>query len=288
VATCVATGVPAPLVGTAFQSNGQIEALFGGNPNLSEETANTLTVGMVWQPSFVDDLTLIVDFYNIKVRDAISTVPLGTILNSCHINNNPVACALVSRDTATGEIEDMDLRSQNIAFLQAKGIEAQVNYGFDIGSLGSMNFVYFGNYYLKNGANPLDGYIECTGLYAGDCGEPTPTYKHTLSAGWDYGALTTSVRWRLIGGVDYDVAGTCPGGVPCISDLSDDIGMYNYVDVTLQYGVNENLDLTVGVQNILSNDAPILGSTVSEQANTFPATYDTLGRQLFFGASLRF
>lgn len=56
----------------------------------------------------------------------------------------------------------------------------------------------------------------------------------------------------------------------------------------MRYAVNEHLDLTVGVQNITGKDAPILGSTVSEQANTFPATYDTLGRQLFFGASLRF
>ncbi|NWG71947.1 MAG: TonB-dependent receptor [Parvularculaceae bacterium] len=291
VATCVATGVPPGLVGTPFQSNGQIEALFGGNPNLSEETANTLTVGMVWEPSFVDNLTLIVDFYNIKVRDAIATVGLGTILDSCHINNVASACALVVRNPLTGEIASpflMNLGASNIAFLQAKGIEAQVNYGFDIGSLGSMNFVYFGNYYLKNGYDPIDGYIECTGLYSGDCGEPTPTYKHTLTAGWDYGPLTTSVRWRLIGGLDYDVVGTCGSTTSCISDLSDDIGMFNYLDVTMRYSVNENLDLTVGVQNITGKDAPILGSTVSEQANTFPATYDTLGRQLFFGASLRF
>jgi len=290
-ATCVATGVPPGLVGTAFQSNGQIEALFGGNPNLSEETANTLTVGMVWEPSFVDNLTLIVDFYNIKIRDTIFTVGLQTILNSCHQDNVAAACALVVRNPITGEIASpflMNLGASNIAFLQAKGIEAQVNYGFDVGSLGSMNFIYYGNYYLKNGYDPINGYIECTGLYAGECGEPTPTYKHTLQASWDYGALTTSLRWRLIGGVEYDVLGTCGSAVGCISDLSDDVGMYNYLDVTMRYAVNEHLDLTVGVQNITGKDAPILGSTVSEQANTFPATYDTLGRQLFFGASLRF
>jgi outer membrane receptor protein involved in Fe transport len=278
-------------VGTAFQSNGQIEALFGGNPNLEEETANTLTVGMVYEPSFVDGLTLIVDFYNIKVRNAIATVGLGTILDSCHIDNVASACALVVRNPSTGEIASpflMNLGASNIAFLQAKGIEAQVNYGVDIGSAGSLNFVYFGNYYLKNGYDPINGYIECTGLYSGDCGEPTPTYKHTLTAGWDLGPLTTSLRWRLIGGLDYDINGTCGSAVTCISDLSDNIGMFNYLDVTMRYAVNENLDLTVGVQNITGKDAPVLGSTVSEQANTFPATYDTLGRQLFFGASLRF
>lgn len=38
--------------------------------------------------------------------------------------------------------------------------------------------------------------------------------------------LTTSLRWRLIGGVEYDVLGTCGSAVGCISDLSDDVGMY--------------------------------------------------------------
>jgi outer membrane receptor for ferrienterochelin and colicin len=56
----------------------------------------------------------------------------------------------------------------------------------------------------------------------------------------------------------------------------------------MQYAVNENLSLTAGVQNILGKDAPLLGSTVNEQANTWPATYATLGRQLFVGASVRF
>ncbi len=64
--------------------------------------------------------------------------------------------------------------------------------------------------------------------------------------------------------------------------------MFNYVDVTLGWAVSEHLDLSIGVQNITGKDAPLLGSTVNEQANTYPATYDTLGRTVFFGASLRF
>ena len=73
-----------------------------------------------------------------------------------------------------------------------------------------------------------------------------------------------------------------------VSNLSDDIGFFNYIDVTTQYAVNENLDLTVGVRNITGKDVPLLGSTVNEQANTWPATYTPFGRQLFFGASVRF
>lgn len=285
-ATCIATGVPAAAVGTSFQSNLQIEALFGGNPNLFEETATTLTFGAVIQPQFIEGLTVQIDWYNIEIEDAIAVVGLQTILDSCHRLNSASACAVIVRDPSTGEIASPflpNLGATNIASLQEKGIDLQLNYNFDIGSLGSINTVYYGNYRLKSNAipDPVTGLVECVGLFAGRCGEPTQNYKHTMQTSWVYGPLTTSVRWRLIGGVEAE-----PG--TGVSDLSDSIDLFNYLDVTMKYAVNENLDLTLGVQNILSKDAPILGSTNAEQANTYPATYDTLGRQLFFGASLKF
>jgi outer membrane receptor protein involved in Fe transport len=283
LATCQSTGAPVGSELVGFQSNGQIEALFGGNPNLFEETASTLTFGAVIQPSFIEGLTVQIDWYNIEIDDAVVVISLQTILDSCHRLNSAAACAILSRDTATGELFATNLGAQNIATVQEKGIDFQANYDFDIGSLGSVAAVYYGNYRLKSNSipDPVTGLIECSGLFAGRCGEPTQNYKHTAQVSWIYGPLTTGIRWRLIGGVLAE-----PG--TGVSDLSDSIDLFNYVDVTLRYGVNENLDLTLGVQNILSKDAPILGSTNSEQANTFPATYDTLGRQLFFGASLKF
>ena len=142
---------------------------------------------------------------------------------------------------------------------------------------------YYGNYTLKNDfqASPDLDPIECAGQFGATCLEPIPEYSHTSQFNWLYGPLTTSIRWRYIGSVEED--GT--GGV---GDLSDSISSRNYVDVTLAYNVNENLDLTLGVQNITDTDVPLLGDQVNEQANTFPATYETLGRQVFIGASLRF
>jgi outer membrane receptor protein involved in Fe transport len=290
-ALCISTGVPAALLGVATQSNGQIEALFGGNPLLGPEDANTLTIGGVFQPAFIDGLTLQVDFFNIKVPRAIGAVGLQTIFDLCYQSNVTAFCNQIVRDPATGETGNpgnlIEVLPQNLAFLQAKGIDGRIDYNLDLGSLGSASLLYVGSYTLINGAqsDPLSPFIDCPGTFAGNCGEPTPEYKHVVQAGWNYGALTTSVRWRYIGSVVVDPTAASSAGA---SDLSDDIGAFNYVDITLQYAVNENLDLTVGVQNILSKDPPILGSTFSEQANTFPATYDTLGRQLFFGASLKF
>ena len=287
-AQCSAFGVPTP--GAPFQISGQIEILGGGNPNLQEETADTYTVGMVWQPTFIDGLTLQVDYYDISVKDAIAAAgALQTLLDRCYVLGDNATCNTFfgpgTRDPATGAIGApfLPVISQaNVAAIGARGIDFTAGYNFDIGSLGSVDMRYYGNYTLESSFLP-DAFatvIECAGAFGSVCGEPTPSYKHTMQTSWLYGPLTTSVRWRLIGGTDVDEGGGNP--------LSDSLSTFNYVDVTTQYAVSENLDLTVGVQNIFGKDAPLLSSSVNEQANTFPATYETLGRQLFFGASLKF
>lgn len=297
-ALCSAYGVPAPL--TDFQQSGQLEALFGGNPNLTAETADTITIGAVWQPAMIDGLVLQVDYYDIEVDDAISSPPLQYLLDQCYVVGDAATCDTYfgpgTRNPLTGQFQAPFLVQNfvdNIAGFKARGIDIQANYSFDLSDVGVVSMVYYGNYTLDSQfqVTPTAPTIDCAGYYAGNCGiianEPTPTYKHTMQTSLLTGPLTTSVRWRLIGGTEIDPS-VFPAGQTTIGDLSDDISMYNYVDVTLQYAVNENLDLTVGVQNITGKDAPILGSTVNEQANTFPATYETLGRQLFIGASVRF
>jgi len=297
-AICAAYGVPAPL--TNFQQSGQIQVLTGGNPNLTAETADTLTVGAVWQPAALDGLVLQVDYYDIQIDEAITAPPLQYLMDQCYVVGDIPTCEQYFgngvRDPLTGIFQPPYLSSipvDNIAGFGAKGIDIQANYSFDLSDIGRVSMVYYGNYTIDSTfqTTPTAPTIECAGYFAGNCGivanEPTPKYKHTMQTSLLTGPLTTSVRWRLVGGTEIDPS-AFPAGQTTIGDLSDDIGMFNYVDVTLQYAVNENLDLTVGVQNITGKDAPLLGSTVNEQANTFPATYETLGRQLFVGASVRF
>lgn len=293
VQSCIDNGVPAAAVGTAFQSNGQIEGLFGGNPDLGEETADTLTIGGVWTPSFIDGLTAQIDYYKITVDNAIRTLPLQVLLDDCHRNGVQAACNIITRNPATGEIADPfrpNLGALNIATLRVKGIDFNVNYRFDAdqvgmpASAGSFYLQYNGSYTLENGfqSSPSQAFIDCTGTYGLTCNEPTPTYKHTAQFGWIYGPFTTQLRWRYIGAVDAD-ASTLP-----LSDLSDNISAKSYLDLTLSWEATQNVSMSAGVRNITGTDVPVLGSTASEQGNTWPATYETLGRQIFLGATLKF
>lgn len=291
VTTCTATGVPASNVGAGFQSNGQIQILAGGNPNLFHETGDTLTIGMVWEPEPVVGLTLQIDYYDIQIENVVTVVGLQTILDECHLLNVAAQCSILAsaRDPATGVLGGSPatsplLGSVNAATTKVRGIDTNISYGFDFWD-GAISAQYYGTYTLESEFrnSVSEPVLACAGKYGLECGEPKPEYKHTFQLGYIQGPLIASLRWRAIGGVTADNA-----TLALVGDLSDNIGFTNYIDITTQYAVNDSLDLTVGVKNITGKDAPILGSTASEQANTWPATYTPFGRQVFFGASLRF
>ena len=297
-ATCTAAGVPAAQVGADFQGNAQMEALFGGNVNLGAETADTYTIGAVIEPSMIEGLTVQLDYYNIEIQDAISTVPLQTLLNECHLTGIQASCDTLypagstNRNPGTGELGANgfvpNLSPINVSTLTVEGVDVRVDYSFGadvIGLPGDMAVTYYGGFMMASDftTSATSPVIECAGLYGLDCGEPTPEYKHSMQTSWYTGPFTTSLRWRHIGALDAD-----PTTAATVSDLSDDITAKNYFDITFNYDVNETFTATIGVTNFTDTDVPELGSTASEQANTWPATYETLGRRLFVGGRLRF
>ncbi len=110
----------------------QYNGFIGGNTNLTPETADTYTAGIVLTPTFVPGLSVTVDYFNIDVTDAIGGIGADTILLACTQTCRSVllrshqprcfgfAVALVGwfRDQPT----------QNIGGLSTAGIDAQVNY----------------------------------------------------------------------------------------------------------------------------------------------------------------
>ena len=70
------------------------------------------------------------------------------------------------------------------------------------------------------------------------------------------------------------------------------IPAYDYIDLATRIGVAENFDLTVTVANLFDKQPPLVGSTVGSTSfnsgNTYPSTYDALGRRFSVAARLHF
>lgn len=99
LANCQRTGVTAAQYGTILDViSGQTQSLTGGNPNLNPEEADTVTVGLVYTPAFVENLSISIDDFDILVEDAIEAgIPAQTTFNQCLATGNSVFCDLITR-----------------------------------------------------------------------------------------------------------------------------------------------------------------------------------------------
>ena len=318
---CIANGVPAANLGNAslIQPDSQIQTRLGGNPNLEEETSTSFTAGVVLQPTFVPGLTITADYFDIEVEDAITTISLQTALDLCFQggagNLGSPACAgfLNTRD-ASGSFSRDNAPLQggaNIAELTVRGIDLQVGYSTmipfslltDTGEQ-DLNLSFIGTWTDESSfapdQNDPDNVIECAGRFGANCGQPTPEYKWTARASFIDGPLTTSVRWRHLSSVDDnddDVNFVDFNGV-------EEIDAYDLIDLTLSVEASEAMTFTFGVNNLFDTlpgtprfdangevtnrpNSLLLGDN-QEQANTFPGTYDVLGRDFFVSANFKF
>ena len=187
-AQCLAHGVTAAQYGaTGLPGNpaGQYNGLTGGNPHLKPETADTYTFGVVFTPTFLPSLSATLDYYDIKIKDVISTIGANLIVNQCVLNDNPFFCNMVHRDGSgsiwlsnNGYVNDP---LQNLGYLSEKGVDMAIHYRQTLGRFGAMDYAYNGTYVGSFITEPYpaarraaSGAYDCAGYFGGTCGNPLP------------------------------------------------------------------------------------------------------------------
>ncbi len=288
-AVCVATGVPANIVGTnAINTiSGQVRTLAGGNDQLDVEKADTYTIGFVVQPAVIEGLSLSVDYYDITINDAIAAFggSANNVLDICYNNTEfggagSQFCDVVTRRPG-GPIDFISLSAQNAASVEVSGVDIAADYDFDLGDKGSLGFNYLGTYNIKNDFTAFVGadVVECAGEFGTTCGEPDPNYRHRVTSNWNKGPVGVQLGWRMVGSVDDDAG----EGVNTV----DSISARHYFDLSTSWDISDQFALTVGANNVLDKEPPVIGDN-DEQANTYPASYDVFGRTFFASLKTRF
>lgn len=107
-----------------------------GNPNLTPEKADTRTIGIIVQPSFVPGLSVSLDFYDIEIKDAIGTLSGQVIVDQC-FQGAASLCPLLTRDPTTGVLTAVDAPYLNLSLRKTRGYDLEVVYQkfLDSGSL---------------------------------------------------------------------------------------------------------------------------------------------------------
>lgn len=286
-AICLATGAPAAAIFTPALNlaSGQVRAVGGGNPELKEEIADTYTAGIVLTP--MDNLSISLDYFNIKIDDAIAAFGGGAnnILSTCYDTSSSFGgvgspfCNSIVRRT-DGSIDFVRTGIQNVASEKLEGIDLVTSYRPEMFE-NKLVIDYVGTYTMEStttsfaGADP----IKCAGLFGADCGQPKPSYKHRMTFRYMMGDATAQLLWRHIGSVKDDD--------DSVNYFVNKIGATNYFDFNLGYQFSENYRVTFGIENLLDDEPPVLGSN-DQQANTWPQTYDVFGRSYFLNFTAKF
>ena len=331
-AVCLAQGAPASTIGLiAIPTAGQANLTSGGNLALRPEKSDSYTLGVVIQPQqIIPGLSINVDYYNIKIKGAISQFAPGDIISACFDSitaasaTNP-ACLAISRNPVTGGLDGDPATTRgllaaisNLGTVQTDGIDLAINYRTPLTQGVKLALAFQGNWTNSSTFQAAPGLLnrECIGYYSVNCGGAA-----SASAGgsgsiqpeftWNTRATFTfvdnidlSVLWRHIDGVRQEpddiingngaaFTGALTGGA--LAGQQADftrIPSYDYIDLSTRIGIAENFDLTVTVQNLFDKQPPLVGSTVGSTSfnsgNTYPSTYDALGRRFAIGANLHF
>ena len=284
--------------------NQSLAIVSGSNPNLTEETSDSYTYGVVIQPRFIPGLNLSVDYYDIKVKGIIVALTAQQIVNSCYdfaTLDNPF-CAQFSRNLtgapnaagdASGRIVSNSLivAPVNFASRERKGIDVNLSYRTDLGSVKfNTNLIYTHNLKVSNFQDSVNPDFENRIL--GELGDPKDEFR------WDFdfekGPFTLGYRLRYIGPMliaTYEDLNELNGLPPANIDFADreKYPAVFYHDLRLEWDVNKeaggpNLNFYVGMDNILDKMPP-LGTTATGAGS---AIYSFRGRTVYAGARARF
>ncbi len=317
LAACLAQ-VPAgsPAVGQITAGNvappaaGQINVTTGGNLNLGTETAKTWTVGVAFEPDAVPGLSVTVDYFNLKVTEAISAPTPGDSIAACFnapSGTNPFCQQeFISRSAFTGGLDGdpaqvlgLILQQSNLGTIATDGIDVAVRYNTDLTDNIGLAMSFDGTWTNKNTfqATPTSINRECINFYSVNCNPQSEfafSQRTSLTFDEDY---TLSLRWRYLSGVEQEPQDIIDNGEAFIGDSPlfgnvdfTEIGAEHYFDLSFQWDVSENVLFTLTAQNLFDNQPTVVGSNIGSTAfnsgNVYPSSYDTLGRR--YGASVKF
>ncbi|WP_394203030.1 TonB-dependent receptor domain-containing protein [Shewanella waksmanii] len=274
MANCAALGM-----GSDFQSSAEFGTRgikTSGNKDLKPETADTLTVGVVFNPT--PNLSFAIDYWDISIDDAITTYSATDILGNCVDGSalDDKYCRLVTRD-ANNQIINVATQSINVANFSASGTDIDANYRLPLAEFGELNFNLKGTYLNKRQFQTNVEFPEDVDEQAGEVG--TPHIRGLFTTVYRIEDFTASWTMNYIGESDFD-NDPAEGEYPEWFD--NKVSAYTYHSLNLNYRANDNISVYAGVDNLTNETPPALPGL-----NTGSLLYDGVGRKYYAGVKIR-
>ncbi len=313
LARCAALGVPANVnsytgLATLYQA---------GNPALKPETSLSRGIGMVYTPSWLDGLDFSLDWYDIRIRNAIGLPDAQVILDDCYVRRSDSACSNVMRRPTDGTIYRVTDLFQNVSGgVETEGYDLALAYRHDT-PIGRISGRWNTNYvdYFGEIGKPAQGALLANGTYAQGnvVGLDSPNSTVTSLFGviwrwrsqaqliWDRAPWSVSITGRYFSSVDEDCTSVFYAAYvlnePALQTLCSNpqrfitiggadvpghrVPSVTFTDLEGSWDAPWHARITLGVRNAFDRTPPISYASV----NSFYPDYDLPGR--FWYASYR-
>jgi iron complex outermembrane receptor protein len=268
------------------QTDLQVTAVDGGNPNLKPERSNASSLGIVFSP--VPSLSVGVDFWQIKIEDIVQTPGTQEIVSRFRAGD-PAFQGLVQLAQGTNDIERLTQVTQNLGTAKVSGVDVFAAFRSNIGP-GRLDIGLNGTYMTKFDQTSPSGAIsrkvgttvepDGTPVLGADTGGVILRWKHALSVAYSMGnwtgALTQNFTSRYRGGND-------------LNDNPTYVGAYSLFDAVVTWRALSNLSVSVGVKNLENKVPDIFVPSSNQFQSGYDVTqYDPRGRTFFLAGSVKF
>jgi len=273
-----------------------------GNANLKPEKADTWTLGAVisspFESPWLRTLRLAVDWYSIKVKDAIGAQSPDIVQRQCFdttfnptLNPDSAACLAVQRNT-TGALGNLALTYLNSGRFQTQGLDFQVDWAKDIGP-GRFTVNSVLNYLIslksvELSALPLVDYAGTTGPTQNGLDGGAFRWKLFTTFGYSVGPVNVGLQWRHLPGVRTETAAIVPT-TPIVG-----AGAYDLFNLNASAKVTRDVSFRLGVDNLFNKAPPLFGVNTAPTAGNLAggsynaAYYDVNGRRFYVGINAKF
>ena len=287
---CIATGLPAALADSYRISTGSIITNLQGNAALSPEKAKTWTIGAVITSPFdapaLRGASLTIDYYNIRISNAIATLDALTVLQKCYNidGSNPTYsatnsfCQQVSRPT--GNDPFVFRPTLNLGAYRTSGVDIQFNWRVPVAAIdGAVTLDSYANYLDRFSVQTLPGaaFQNFAGTIA--AGNSYPRWSLVNALTIDSGPIALTGRWRHIVAMRDSSVVTNPASTTLGTPA------YDYFDLSARIAAAGGFDLRLGVNNLTDKQPPIVGGLPGV---TNLGVYDAVGRSVFAGVQAKF
>ncbi len=260
-----------------------------GNSGLDAETSETFTAGIVFTPTVLEGFSLVTDYYDIKIDNAIVLIGSQDTVDYCY--GSPTFpdnrfCDAITRD-GSGQLSRVSNRVENISTLSAKGIDVALNYHFELPfAPGDFEFRTIYTYVIdrSNSAAGPDG--PAVREFTGEVGFPEHEYLSTLV--WNRGDLHVRYRLHYLGtGIDDNRERKfLESGEPNPAFFKFEQNVTHDVYAQYAFGDSPLVSIFAGINNIDNETGPFIpDGFTSGGSRNFDPVYDPIGR--FFYAGLR-